>query len=275
MLQKSLNGVFYQTSSQWLAIQPDRHLADPAAGVATLHLRRQPFPIEYVSPLPLQLAAALEQPVREVTLLVVEGLGREWSTPFSKSPLSSQERSVLQGVVLLPDASGQLGLQLDSAGLMLWLKLLVTLPWPQGQLSYQPCQTLAVPSPLSQRLHLSPLALVQHTYARCSSLAADLSSDSASARAEARPDLGASDANSAVIWALADLVDTLAAVGVPPTALLQRGCFLSEAVYEWLRAFYRERSENPALTGLILQAVQQSLQHLLEQRLGYHAPAAL
>ncbi|MBD2256727.1 hypothetical protein [Pseudanabaena sp. FACHB-2040] len=269
--------MFYQVASQWSEIQPNQLDCSQYLPV-TLHLRRQPFPLEYVSPLPLQLAAILKQPIQEMTSLVIEGVieGLQGESVLGSDTPSSLELSIMQRITLLPSASGQLGLQLDRAALMLWLNLLVALPWPETQAAYPPAQVSAVGlSPLSERLHLSPLALIQHTHARCLGLATELPSSSASlteTKAAPTPETESS-ATATVIWALADLVDALAAAG-ESVALLQRGCFLSEAVYEWLKPFYQERTANPALASLILQAVQQTLQHLLQQ-LGHSAPGAV
>jgi hypothetical protein len=273
MLQKSLNSVFYQVASAGGAGHPAPSPDFRAFKAATLHLRRNPQPLEYVSPLPQQLAASLNRPISTVTSQVLAEFQRA-KTALLPEGMSCQEQAVLQRVKALPTASGQLGLQLDQPGLMLWLKRLAASPWPAAFGPGLVGAQVGARSHLSQQLQLSPLALLQHTQARCRSL---LAAASPPGPAPEAPD-GAADAASCdlrmVIWALADLVDGLATDGVTAAALLRQGCQLSEAVYDWLRAVPQSKVDSPSAYWA-LQAVQQTLQHLLEQRWGCSAPGSL
>ncbi|HEY9737641.1 MAG TPA: hypothetical protein V6D06_15210 [Trichocoleus sp.] len=242
-------------------------------------MRRQSLPVQYVSPLPLQLAALCDQPVAGMAQALTEELDHLWSTPIQgATPLvqgfTQEAQAVFEEIDLELQASGQLDLRLRPLGLRRWLMEL-TEPgaWP----STWAAGDLLLPKtwPLSDTLRLSPLVLLQHTQMRSGALLDQLPAmQLPGPRPAEQTSAEWSAATHKIIWALVDVIDTLAAADSQPQMLGKQACFLCDAFYQWSQHLYRELAIDRALTGLILQAVHRTLRYLLEERLGIAAAEA-
>lgn len=273
MLQKSLNTVFCHLTT---GAEQSRSVGAIAAAPVPLYLRRQPYPISYISPLPQLLAVASGQSAAAAIAAASQSLTALWAdnlTPDalsrpnvpSRVELSAAERSLLKTLTLAAHASGQLQLQLEASSLLLWLQQLqAPCPLPVSRcLARFPVHT-----PLAQALQLSPLALAQVMHARCWQLAA--SSEPAVARSSplAAPKEAALQA---LIWTLFNTVDALAAGPSPPVGPLLYA--LSVATDAWLAQ--QALAADPALAALTLRVCQRLLYHLLTDWLGQAAPESV
>ncbi|HEY9761380.1 MAG TPA: hypothetical protein V6D07_02585 [Trichocoleus sp.] len=299
MLQKSLNAVILQFFTQLHGSEEDtlKHMDDQhylsKLGVQTApQLRRQIYPLEYASPLPLQLSAQCNQSLESCLSQLAENFAQvcafSESTQYALS-LPASTHSILRGVKPTVSTGGHLGLQLSESALLHWLKLLNQAEaWPPAELLALPNSQFKVKQcSTSSSLGLSPLGFIQHIHARSVGLlqvahpsALKSSGDpTTTGLAFAAPEADVMMLESLdfethkVIWALTHLVDGLYELSSHHT-LGQRGYALSEAVYLWLKGI-NLNSLAAVYPNLVLQAVRQSLKHLLESRLGCPAVESL
>lgn len=296
MLQKSLNAVILQLSSQSDGIEQDSlrsfYNRIPGGDFSTqtaLRLRRQIFPLEYVSPLPLQLSAQSNQSAAEICSQLAEDfvqLGVASRTCDTLSlPLLLQ--TVLQEVKPTLSTGGHLGLQLGESALLPWMEFLSQAEaWSPWELKILPASSFEVKqSSLSLSLGLSPLGFIQHIHARSVALlqsvsaspgeptgvistnSVDLKGESGTPGSQAS--IGLNVETRKVIWALMNLVDGFYDF-TSHHSLGQRGYAVSESVYQWLKGI---TLTSPTMTypKAVLKAVRQTLRYLLENCLGYPA----
>lgn len=289
MLQKSLNAVILQLFTQLDGIENNtfKSLADQGeAGKLSIQppqLRRQIHPLEYISPLPFQLAAQGGQSPEGYVSQLAENFVQLCAFPQKHCYLSipSAMCPVLRGVKPTLSAGGHLGLQLDEFVLLHWLKLL-NQPgaWPPSELAVLPVSNFEIKQrSISQALGLSPLALIQHVHARSNTLLqlvpspADLGETTTANDAFATAPIAACTTSKdmnlemhKVVWTLTHLIDGCYEL-TSQKGLGERGYALSEVVYLWLKGI-NLNSLRTAYPHVVLQAVRQSLKHLLENRLG-------
>lgn len=279
MLQKSLNIVFRQISTPRGDFPAESPAEQNPALAGPLHLRRLPYPVEYLSPLPLRLAAQCGQPPPVLLSEVEARLLHLWQqTPPLALPLPWQP--LLSSIQLQPHASGQLVLQLGETALTTWLEGLgQEQSWPKQPAKDFPPTLAMADFPLSGALALSPVALVQYTHARCWRLLAErwhpkACLDDTRDVHNRRGGIATSLPTQPLLWHLVSLVDTLPE-GPPPQTLLRQGCQLAAAVDLWLQYLPQPTTLPGRTVGLLLQGLQQTLQHLLTDCLGIVAPTDL
>lgn len=271
-----------------------------------LHLRRQLNPIEYISALPLQLAAQMNIPPEQVMVALGVQTGKGNASLIGEGPiaLGSWQDARLGDLTIGLHPSGQMLFALSAMGILGWIKSLghefADPPLPAAT-QWLPGEVPQDQRDLGRSLHLSSLALVQYVHAQCATRC-ELGWSEPPGLGDREAPLGSSGHPEAldlikkpylsvpspvgsieslqtpeiqaVIWALVHLVDGLGEAAIKLSDLFQRGYRLGEVTYVWLGTI-RLGQTTESVTRDILWAVRGTLKQLLEGRLGHPAPQQL
>lgn len=260
-----------------------------------IKLHRQVYPVSYCSAIARKLGGIAQHPLQQI----LEGLKQTLlQIPLDLSQLSNLDKTGMPRIAeftVQVQENGKISLILAEPALLDWVQSFLQAPWG---LSGRFCEPLKPEdgigvSPLSRRLALSPIALLQYHHADCCTYLwrVQETMPSVVSKSPARPGTTSSTeglchramieeqpplsrAQRQVLWSLINLADALEEPSVSTQLRIQAGSTLAEALYQWSAQAQAERSPN-VLSLWLVQAAQRLLKHLLEDQLGCNAPSSL